>query len=266
MPHQTHIPTSITFYTPSYSYGIAVIFITACVASGGAVDNESVGAVLLWRFVYTISACVAYLLSLLIWIPTQKDMIALSLSKQARAVHAYCREVMAPRDNDNDQSQPNTWEGKEYHFDSSETTFSLRAQATRASLHTLDNILDACMSSIWKGEYSIDPFVLGPSLCLELYILFSVPGMLDMVGVKYNERFRYISKKDCAKLQKLADRLEGKLDDENDKGSDEDEAGGEEAGNEDEETDQEKGCDDDNNTFFDLVIARANKRMDDAGL
>ena len=189
-------------------------------------------------------------------------MIALSLSKQARSVHAYCREVMAPRDNDSDESQANTWEGKEYHFDSSETTFSLRAQATRASLHTLDSILDACMSSIWKGEYSIDPFVLGPSLCLELYILFSVPGMLDMVGVKYNERFRYISKKECAKLQKLADRLEGKLD-ENNQGSDEEKAGGEEEGNE--ENDREKGNGDDN-TFFDLVIARANKRMDDAGL
>lgn len=105
MPHQTHIPTSITHNTPIFSYGIVVIFITACVASGGAVDNESVGTVLLWRFVYTISACVAYLLSLfIIWIPTEKNMIALSLSKQARSVHAYCREVMAPRDNDSDES------------------------------------------------------------------------------------------------------------------------------------------------------------------
>lgn len=82
--------------------------------------------------------------------------------------------------------------------------------------------------------------------------------MIDMVGVKYNERFRYISKKDCSKLLKLADRLEGKLDE---KGSDED-AGGEEEG--DEETDREKG-NDHNNTFFDLVIARANKRLNDAG-
>jgi len=88
--------------------------------------------------------------------------------------------------------------------------------------------------------------------------------MLDMVGVKYNERFRYISKKDCAKLLKLADRLEGKLD--KNKGSEEDEADGEEeGGNEETDHDCEKGNDDDN-TFFDLVIARANRRMDDAGL
>ena len=66
-----------------------------------------------------------------------------------------------------------------------------------------------------------------------------------MVGVEYNTRHRYISKTCCIKLLKLADRLQGKH------------------VNNDEDI-KEGGGDDGDDTFFSLVIARANKRLDDA--
>jgi len=113
----------------------------------------------------------------------------------------------------------------------------------------MDSITDACLSSICKGDYTIDPFLLGPSLCIELLVLVS--GMLDMVGVEYNQLHRYISKTCCAKLLKLAGRLQG-----------------EQVNNDKEktkETEIEEGEDEGDNTFFSLVIKRANKRLDDAG-
>ena len=230
------------------NYGFAVIFITAYVGTSFAKNDDSIGTVTLWRFVFTMGGCILYFLSMLIWVPIEPIMIGSSLSKQARAVHAYTREVMKIRD-DNESSQ--TWDERGYHFDSHESTFTLRAEATKSRLATMDCITDACLSSIWKGDYIIDPFLLGPSLCIELLVLISVPGMLDMVGVEYNKRHRYISKTCCKKLLKLADRLQ------------------EEQVNNDEEkmkeTEIEEGGDGVDDTFFSLVIKRANKRLDDAG-
>ena len=234
------------------NYGFAVISITAYVGTSFAKNYDSIGTVTLWRFVFTMGGCIIYFLSMLIWTPIEPNMIGKSLSKQARAVYAYTREVMKPHeDNGESDESSQTWDGRGYHFDSNASTFTLRAEATKARLATMDSITDACLSSICKGDYTIDPFLLGPSLCIELLVLVSVPGMLDMVGVEYNQRHRYISKTCCAKLLKLAGRLQ------------------EEQVNNDEEkmkeTEIEEGGDGVDDTFFSLVIKRANKRLDDAG-
>jgi len=211
---------------------------------GGSLDYDKIGTTTLWRFVFTIAACALYLFSMLIWCPKEADSIGSSLSKQARAVHSYCKAVVAEGDDQHEseesKQEPNREESTGFHLDSSQSLFNLREEAIKARVAAMDGISDACLTSIWKGDYHIDPFSLGPAVCFEMLILICVPLMLDMLRADQNKRQAHVSEHALARLLLLADRLQGIH-------VCKDEAG-----------------DEDDNTLFSKVIARANRRLDAA--
>ena len=165
-------------------------------------------------------------------------MIASSLTKQAKAVYSYSKEVNEQENKSSNEMS--TWEESHFHFDSSQALFKLREDATKMRIATMDSISDACLTSIWKGDHKIDPFSVGPVVCIELLILICIPLLLDMLKIDNDKRQEHISEASLERLLKLVDRLEGKV-----------------CTTVDEE-------EDDDDTMFNVVIARVNRILDAA--
>ena len=186
---------------------------------------------------------------MLVWRTKEQDLICLNLIKQAKAVHAYTKAVLAEGEciqggREEDGIKTSTWNERGFHFDSSESIFNKREGAVKARLATMTCIADACLTPAKEGTYSLDPYSLAPAFSLELLILVSVPAMLDMLRVDPNKRHLYVSERSLNRLLGLISRLEGTK------------CYKEEVGGDDSEI---------NDSLFDHTLSRAHRRLDSAG-